>query len=137
MKWFRKQRAVCLTLILVAGLCCGCGKSNQANSRGANAPAPGAGTARQNSTPQTPFEKDLQYVRNGQFNYIFVFARKDQRAFEKDDIAYLKANSPQETNQWVRTDEGRRIIAGTNFEFTPENLEALRQRFNVEDYSGR
>ena len=85
-------------------------------------------------SPRTPFEQDVQYVRDGQFTYIMVFSRKDGGVFDKDDVSYLKANSPAQTNQWVKTDEGRRVIAGTNFEFTPENLDALRQRFNVEDY---
>jgi hypothetical protein len=95
------------------------------NAQSASTPAP---------SPRTPFEQDVQYVRDGQFTYIMVFSRKDGGVFDKEDVNYLKANSPGQTNQWLKTDEGRRVIAGTNFEFTPENLDALRQRFNVEDY---
>ena len=68
---------------------------------------------------------------------LFIFSRKEGGAFTRDDIAYLKANSPAETNQWISTDEGRRVIAGTNFEFKPEHFDALKQRFNIEDYSGK
>ncbi len=76
-------------------------------------------------------------MRDGQFSYMYVFARQDNGPLDKDDVAYLKENAPKETNMWVRTDDGRRVIAGTNFEFKPENLDALRKRFNVEDYSGK
>ena len=76
-------------------------------------------------------------MRDGQYTYMYVLARPDDGALDTADIAYLKENTPRETNMWVKTEDGRRAIAGTNFEFTPENLAALRKRFNVEDYSGR
>jgi hypothetical protein len=140
MKRFRKRIAVWLTLLVLTALASGaCGKSREGGSPGASgSPSNPGGTSRpRQASAQTPFEQDLQYVRNGQFNYILVFSRKDNNAFDKDDISYLKANSPKETNQWVRTEQGRRIIAGSNFEFTQEHMDALRQRFNVEDYSGK
>lgn len=87
--------------------------------------------------PQTPFERDLDYVRKGQFTYVFIFSRPDGGVFDKEDITYLKTNSPPETNQWIVTEDKRRVIAGTNFEFKPENFEALNKRFKVEDYSGK
>jgi hypothetical protein len=68
---------------------------------------------------------------------MFVFSKKDGGVFTSDDITFLKANSPPETNQWVKTDEGRRVIAGTNFEFKQEHFDALNTRFNVEDWSGK
>ncbi|MEA2176026.1 MAG: hypothetical protein QOD00_3618 [Blastocatellia bacterium] len=117
-----------LLLMLAASLFCGCArtaKEEPDTAQGATTPRP---------SPKTPFEQDVQYVRDGQFAYIFVFSRKDGGVFDKDDVDYLKANSPSQTNQWIKTEEGRRVIAGTNFEFTPENLDALRKRFNVEDY---
>ena len=76
---------------------------------------------------QTPFERDLDYVRTGQFTHIFVFSRNDGGVFTSDDIAYLKANSPQETNQWVFADDRRRAIAGTNFEFQAGTLRCAEQ----------
>jgi hypothetical protein len=122
-----------LLLIMLAALFFyGCTRQPPAPEETATNSAQNASTP--TPSPRTPFEQDVQYVRDGQFTYIMVFSRKDGGIFDKDDVAYLKANSPGQTNQWVKTDEGRRVIAGTNFEFTPENLDALRQRFNVEDY---
>ena len=68
---------------------------------------------------------------------VYVIARPDGRPFDAQDTAYLKANSHPETNYWVKTDEGRRIIAGTNFNWSTENMQALSKRFTVEDYTGK
>lgn len=86
---------------------------------------------------QTQLEKDLDFVRTGQFIYVFIFTRKDGGIFTSDDNTYLKANSPQETNQWIISDGGRRVIAGTNFEFKQEHFDALNKRFNIENVSGK
>jgi hypothetical protein len=121
-----------LPVMLAALFFYGCARKPPATAETETDSAQSASTPR--PSPKTPFEQDVQYVRDGQFTYIMVFSRKDGGVFDKDDVDYLKANSPGQTNQWVRTDDGRRVIAGTNFEFTPENLDALRKRFNVEDY---
>jgi hypothetical protein len=93
-------------------------------------------TASKEPEPKTAFERDLQFVRNGQFTYVYVFARPDGKPFDKDDGAFLRANAPQVVD-WVTTDEGKRVIAGTNFNLEEGNLALLKKRFVVEDYSGR
>jgi hypothetical protein len=86
--------------------------------------------------PRTGFERDLQYIRNGQFAYVWVFSRQDGKPLDKDDAAYLRANAPQVVD-WVTTEDGKRAIAGTNFDLEQGNLPQLRQRFVVEDYTGK
>ncbi len=81
------------------------------------------------------YERDLQTMKTANFNYIFAFRRKDGGTFDSEDKKYLRANTPAGTNRFVSTDEGRAFIAGSTFVFSPENLEALRSRFLVEDYS--
>ncbi|WP_162199848.1 hypothetical protein [Pyrinomonas methylaliphatogenes] len=88
-------------------------------------------------TPRTQFEQDLDYVRKGQFIHIYVISRLDGEPFDSNDIAYLKANAHPETNMWVMTDDGRRVIAGTNFDWTRENFVALSKRFKIEDRTER
>jgi hypothetical protein len=134
-KSFRPS-ATFLIILLAAAVFGGCNRGVDSQSNTNNAPAP-ASPSPSSRKPQTAFERDLDYVRTGRFTYIYVIARKDGGVMNKEDIAYLKENAPKETNQWVSTDENRRVIAGTNFVFTPENLDALRKRFIVEDYSGR
>jgi hypothetical protein len=125
--------AAALLIVLVAALLfSGCqrgGSNSQTNDSAATSSSP--------RKPQTEFERDLDYVRTGSFTYVYVIARPDNAVLNKDDITYLTENTPKETNQRVATDGMRRVIIGTNFVFTPENLDALRKRFTVEDYSGK
>jgi hypothetical protein len=65
-----------------------------------------------------------------------VFSRKDGKPLDRDDGAFLRTNAPQVVD-WVSTDEGRKFIAGTNFNLEEGNLPAIKKRFNAEDYSGR
>jgi hypothetical protein len=96
-----------------------------------------------NSTPAasptaslTRFEQDLQYIRNGQYTYIWVFSRKDGKPLEATDSAFLRTNAPQVVD-WVTTDGGKKVIAGTNFNLEEGNLEALKKRYVAEDYSNK
>jgi hypothetical protein len=125
-----------LLIIVVTGLAAmsltSCSRSNT------NSASPNEPTAAQ-SPPvptKTGFEADLDYVRKGQYTYIWVFSRKDGKPLDKDDSAYLRTNAPQVVD-WVTTDEGRKVIAGTNFDLAQGDLELLKKRFVVEDYTGR
>ena len=81
------------------------------------------------------FAEKLEYVQKGAFSFVYVFRRKDGAALDSDDSKYLRANSPLETNYWVVTDDRKVAIAGSNYQFLPEALDALKKRFNVEDLS--
>lgn len=126
-------RLVFLVLILSSLTACN-GTPPAAN----NTPAPEASPAPAVSptAPLTGFEKDLQYVRNGGYTYVWVFSRKDNKPLDKDDGAFLRTNAPQVVD-WVTTDEGRKVIGGTNFNLEEGNLGAIKKRFVTEDYSAR
>ena len=112
--------ATALTSVCVLALA-GCN-----STRNANAPA----------RPLSEFERDLVTVKNGGFGHIYVFARKDGQSFQADDKSYLKAHPPDDVNSmWLLSDGERRVILGTNTDFTPDNLGALIKRFSVEDYT--
>ena len=124
-----------LTLFLIASLSTSCGSREPAT----NAPVATTDTPAQStpvSSPLTGFAKDLQYVKNGNYAYIWVFSRKDGKPLEKDDSAFLRTNAPQVVD-WVITDEGKKVIGGTNFNLEEGNLGALKKRFNAEDYTGK
>jgi hypothetical protein len=122
-------------LLLILVLCLvGCG-----GPAGTNSPASSASpeaSAAPASSPLTGFERDLQYIRNGGYTYIWIFSRKDGKPLDREDGAFLRTNAPQVVD-WVTTDEGRKVIGGTNFNLEEGNLEALKKRFVTEDYSGR
>ena len=125
-------------ILLVLALClAGCGGGPAAS----NSPTPASGSPEApvvtpSATPLTGFEKDLQYIRNGGFTYVWIFSRKDGKALDRDDGAFLRTNAPQVVD-WVTTDEGKKVIGGTNFNLEQGNLEALKKRFVTEDYSGK
>ena len=119
-----------LTFVVAGSLLTACNRENQTSSNGqSDATTPAA-------SPKTGFEADLDWVRKGQYTYVWVFSRKDGKPIDKDDAAYLRQNAPQVVD-WVTTDEGKRVIAGTNFDLTLGNLPLLQKRFNAEDYTQR
>jgi hypothetical protein len=121
---------ILIMVVLLAG--CG-GSSAPTNSANSTAAATPAGPA---PSPLKGFEADLQYIKNGQYTYIWVFSRKDGKPLEPADSTFLRTNAPQVVD-WVTTDEGKKVIAGTNFNLEEGNLEVLKKRYVAEDYSNR
>ena len=119
-------------IVLLVGMASGCSKSST------NRAAEDSATTQPSTSPVqlTGFERDLQFIRNGQFSHVWVFSRKDGKPLDKDDAAYLRANAPQVVD-WVTTDDNKRVIGGTNFDLEQGGMPQLRQRFVVEDYTGR
>jgi len=124
-----------IILIAVVFLFAGCGGSAPTNTS-TSTPAETPVAAAPSPSPQTEFEKDLQFIRNGGYTYIYIFSRKDGKPLEPTDSAFLRTNAPQIVD-WARTDGGKKVIAGTNFNLEEGNLAALKKRYNVEDYSGK
>ena len=120
-------------LLIVVLLLAGCGGSAPSNVNSSEASASPAAPA---ASPLKGFEADLQYIKNGQYTYVWVFSRKDGKALEPADSIFLRANAPQVVD-WVTTDEGKKVIAGTNFNLEEGNLELLKKRYVAEDYSNK
>jgi hypothetical protein len=97
---------------------------------------PDTSTYRPESTPATQFERDLKYVRDGHFIYVWIFSRKDGKELTKEDADALRTNAPKVVD-WVTTDEKRKVIAGSNFPLEAPQMAALQKRFKIEDYSGK
>lgn len=121
--------------ILTAGLlgcfCFACGTPQpQPAAREESTPAPTIDV-----TKKKTFEDDLEYVRTGGFQFVFVLRRKDGGNWAAEDTASLKANSPFETNQRLLSDNGKAVIIGTNFRFRTGQWDALHKGFDVQDLS--
>ena len=129
----RRVSLITLVLTLIFSLC-GC--SSKKPSESSSAPPTATGTPVPQPSPLTGFEKDLKYIKDGQYTYVWIFSRKDGKPLDKDDGAFLRTNAPQVVD-WVTTDEGKKVIAGTNFNLEEGNLNLLKKRFNAEDYSGK
>jgi hypothetical protein len=126
---------VLILALLVVG--CGNGISSGAGGIPGNASNSNSAVAAPSAAPSLEgFEKDLQYIRNGQYTYVWVFSRKDGKPLEPTDSIFLRMNAPQVVD-WVTTDGGKKVIAGTNFNLEEGNLEVLKKRYNAEDYSNK
>ena len=99
-----------------------------------NEPPPPSETT-PNNEPRDDFGDRLKSVQTGNFQFVYAFRRKDGGIFVSEDKRYLKENAPPDTNQWVLTSDEKAAIAGSNYVFTPENLENLKKRFEVTNYS--
>ena len=133
-----QHKTPALGLIILALLIAGVTVTscNNDNTNTATSSSPAATPSSPAPTPKTGFEADLDYVRKGQYTYVWVFGRKDGKPLDKNDAAYLRTNAPQVVD-WVTTEEGKRVIAGTNFDLAQGNLALLKKRFNVEDYTNK
>jgi len=131
----KKRRQVYLVLLLNGLITSGFTSCQP----GATKPTENAGPATASRStapaPQSGFERDLQFVRDGGFKYVWVFSRKDGKPLDKDDGDYLRKNAPQVVD-FASTD-GKKAVAGTNFDLELGNLELLKKRFVVEDYTGK
>jgi hypothetical protein len=126
-----KFKCLLILFVLVFTGCSGTTTQTPSNSSATASPEPSV-----QSSPLTGFEKHLQFIRNGQFSYVWVFSRKDGKPLEPTDSIFLRANAPQVVD-WVMTDDRMKVIAGTNFNLEEGNLELLKRRYVVEDYTGK
>lgn len=87
------------------------------------------------NAPVSALEQDLQTMRTANFDYIYVFRRKDGGVLDGEDKKYLKANSPIFTNRFILSEEDKAAIAGSSYKFEAQNLEKLQERFVMENFS--
>lgn len=123
-----RSSPILLVIFVLALLNLGC----ESPSLKANSTKPAANAA-EDSAPS--LEKDLQTMRNADFDFIYVFRRKDGGVLDSEDKKYLKANSPVFTNRFVLTEENKAAIAGSSYKFEAENLDNLQKRFAIENFS--
>lgn len=121
-----------ITLAVMGLTLSACSSENPNQPSAGNAPSSAPAAA----SPKSAFERDLQFIRNGQFTYVWVFSRKDGKPLDRDDANFLRQSAPQVID-WVTTDEGKRVIGGTNFDLEQGGLPELKKRFVVEDYTGK
>ncbi len=125
-------------LSLAAFVLSACGPNerimNSANeNRGDLASNPDPGT---NTVPAPRrFEQDLEAMRTADFNFIYVFRRKDGGVFDAADKSFITQTTPGEVNRRAVADGGKALIIGSNYRIPEDNLKQFKERFSFEDYS--
>jgi len=133
MKYIGPIRPIGLILVLTLGACGGGGAPATSPT---NTNTPAATPAGPSPSPLTDFEEALRFVRNGQYTYIYVISRKDGKPLTSEDSDFLKINAPQLVDK-AATKDRMKVVGGTNFNLEEGNLELLKKRFVVEDYSAK
>ena len=122
--------------LMIALLFSACSSAPPPGNSNSNSSVEPTASPSSSASPLSNFEERLQFIRNGQYTYIWVFSRKDGKPLEPADSIFLRANAPQVVD-WVTTDDRTKAIAGTNFNLEEGNLELLKKRFVAEDYSNK
>lgn len=81
------------------------------------------------------FDAELKAFRNADFDYIFVIRRKDGGPMDSDDKLFIRNNAHYATNRFTLSKDEKVIFAGSNYKFEDAGLAALKDRFDVSDYS--
>lgn len=127
-----RSTVVTTALVCVLGISAGCRKADSTNPT-AEQTTPSKPAA----SPLVGFAKDLQFIKDGNFTYIYVLSRKDKKPFDADDKEFLNKNAPQIVDR-AATEDKMKIIVGTNFNLADEGkMDLLKKRYEIEDYSGR
>lgn len=121
-------------LVLISLFSLACPPSETDNKNG------GFGSQSANITPTpkenlTKFESELKSMKIADFYYIFVIKRKDGGVFTSEDKAFVREKKHYATNRITFIDDEKILFLGTNYPFTDENIEALKERFDFENYS--
>ena len=80
-------------------------------------------------------QHDIDAMKTADFNFIFVFRRKDGGVIDSDDKQFVNQYTPTETNRRILSDGGRAIIMGANYRWPPETIKLFSERFEIEDHS--
>jgi hypothetical protein len=131
MKRLFKRAAIPFVLVgILLIVFTGCRRSSSENE------TPDTSSYHPEPTPATDFERQMKFIRQGHFKYVWVFTRQDGQRFTKEDADILHKNAPKVVD-WVSVDDGKQFIAGSNFDIEPPQMAALKKRFKIDDYSGK
>lgn len=121
---------IAVTALAAVCLLAACGP----HPRFANANSNSAETA--NARPQrSQTERDIESMRTADFEFVYVFRRKDGGVLDADDRRVLNEQKPPEINRVKLSDEGRAAIFGSNFPLPEPQMKALREKLAFEDLS--
>lgn len=91
--------------------------------------------AQANAQPaKTSLESEIEAMRTAGFGFIYVLRRKDGGVISPEDKSVIRVQTTQ-ANRRVSADDGKTVVVGSNFQLAPHNMEAIYQRFAVENYS--
>ncbi|HEV8590982.1 MAG TPA: hypothetical protein VGQ55_02690, partial [Pyrinomonadaceae bacterium] len=131
----RVWRLAALFLLMVAataGLAC---KPDQRILNSAATPPPATVPVAESTPSTSTIKQDVETMRNADFNFIYVFRRKNGGPIDADDRRFAGAITPPEINRRKLSDGGKAIILGSNFRLPPDVMKKMTDRFALQDLS--
>ena len=121
--------------IAAAMLSSACGANQRILDSSKNSSAENLNAVTSPTPAGDPVEREVKAMRNADFNFIYVFRRKDGQPLDADDKKLMAANTPPEINRRKVSEDGKAMIAGSNFHIPAAGFKALTERFDLEDFS--
>ena len=119
-------------LLLVVGFLSACGPNETILKSNPPTPTPAANAT--TYTSNDTVDKEVESMRNANFNYIFVLRRKDGGKMDADDKAFVRGVTGG-FNRRTLSDDEKAVIVGSNPKVPNDTLELIKSRFQVEDFS--
>ncbi len=126
---------IAAAVLLLIGSACGPNERIMNSSRESEAESNAINSQIGSRPKVSSFESDIQAMRDADFNFIYVFRRKDGGVFDAEDKRFVAERTPPEINRRRLGDEGKWIILGSNFRVADDSLNEMKQRFLFEDLS--
>jgi hypothetical protein len=129
-------RAILYSMMLVTLVTAACGPNQRIiNSAQENrAESTAAGDTANVAPAQGSLERDVNAMRNADFNFIYIIRRQDGAILDSGDKTFITSAS-REMNRRTVSDTGKAVIIGSNFRMPAASLDSLKQRFTIEDLS--
>lgn len=119
-------------IVAIITLFCACAPNKTIlESNPASTPLPSSPAA---NLSIRPVEKEVEAMRTADFNFIFVLRRKDGAAMSADDKTAIRSLT-KDANRRSLSDDGLAVIVGSNYRLPAEAMLALRDRFEIQDFS--
>jgi hypothetical protein len=122
-------------LVVAVALASACSPNQRIlNSANERPPEPSSVRTEGTAAPAS-IDADIAAMKTVDFNFIYVFRRKDGGELDAVDRAFMNTNLPYEINRKKISDGGKALVIGSNFRLPPENFSAMKDRFTFEDHS--
>ena len=122
-------------LILAATLFATSCAADQRIINSATKPTPSNSPAAASTPSANTVEQDVEAMRIADFNFIYVFRRKDGAVLDAKDKALAAGIMPPEVNRRKISDSGKALVLGSNFRLPPDVMKQLTDEFAFQDYS--
>jgi hypothetical protein len=79
-------------------------------------------------------QREIEYMRTADFEFVFVLRRRDGLAIQPEDRAFIRSVT-SDANRRAMSEDGMAVVVGSNYRLPPKVTTPLMERFDVQDFS--